>query len=46
MAATLNMVREKFGGADGYLKTHTTLTDEDLNKIRQNLLSETTFEAL
>jgi hypothetical protein len=38
MVATLNMIREKFGGADGYLKKYTSLTDEDLSKIRQSFL--------
>ena len=41
MVATLNMIREKFDGADGYLKTYTSLTDADLSKIRQSLLIET-----
>jgi hypothetical protein len=39
MEATLNMIREKFGGADGYLKMYTSLTDEDLSKIRCSLLT-------
>lgn len=38
MAATLEMIHKKYGGAELYLKTHTSLTDADLDKIRQNLL--------
>jgi len=38
MAATLKMIREKYGGAEGYLKSHTSLSDEDLQTLRRNLL--------
>jgi hypothetical protein len=40
LAATLEMIRNKYGGAEGYLKTHTNLKDADLDKIRRNLLVE------
>ncbi|KAG6916110.1 hypothetical protein DXG01_008384 [Tephrocybe rancida] len=38
MAAVVPMIREKFGGAEGYLKSHAGLTDDDLRIIRENLL--------
>ncbi|KAG5725676.1 Tyrosine-protein phosphatase [Termitomyces sp. T112] len=38
MAAVLSMLREKFGGVEGYLKTHAGLTDEDMKTIRANML--------
>jgi len=38
MRATLEVLREKYGGAEGYLKNHAKFTDEDLGKIRQSLL--------
>ncbi|KAF9009833.1 hypothetical protein BDZ89DRAFT_1078291 [Hymenopellis radicata] len=34
MLATLNMIREKHGGAEEYLKKNTSLKDEDFNKLR------------
>ncbi|KAJ6631341.1 protein-tyrosine phosphatase-like protein [Mycena sp. CBHHK59/15] len=37
MIATLNMIREKYGGAEGYVTSHTTLTEQDLVTLRQNL---------
>lgn len=40
MTATLAMIREKFGGAEGY-KTHAGLSDEDLMVIRRNLVVST-----
>ena len=38
MEATLVMIREKFGGAEEYVKTYVKLTDDDIAKIRRNLL--------
>lgn len=38
MAAILSMIRERFGGVEGYLKTYAGLTDEDLKAIRANML--------
>lgn len=38
MIATLKILREKYGGAEGYLKGHTKLTNDDLEKIRGNFL--------
>ncbi|KAG6886381.1 hypothetical protein C0995_008266 [Termitomyces sp. Mi166 len=38
MIAVLLMIRQKFGGVEGYLKTHAGLTDEDLATIRANML--------
>jgi hypothetical protein len=38
MIATLEILREKYGGAEGYLKDYTKLTDDDLEKIRRNFL--------
>jgi len=42
MAAVLDMIREKFGGAEQYLKTHLNMTDDCILKLRQNFLVETT----
>ncbi|KAJ7686059.1 protein-tyrosine phosphatase-like protein [Mycena rosella] len=38
MRATLNMVREKYGSAEGWVTSHTSLTEQDLVALRQNLL--------
>ncbi|EGN95893.1 hypothetical protein SERLA73DRAFT_162582 [Serpula lacrymans var. lacrymans S7.3] len=38
MKATLAIIREKFGGAENYLITHTDLQSADIEKIRENLL--------
>lgn len=37
MRATLAMIREKYGSAEGYLKQNTSLTDDDIARIRENL---------
>jgi hypothetical protein len=37
MRATLKMIKEKFGGAEGYVKEYMSLTDEDIQVIRKNL---------
>ncbi|KAK7436534.1 hypothetical protein VKT23_000384 [Stygiomarasmius scandens] len=41
MISTLKMIREKYGGAEGYLKSRTSITDEDIQKLRDNLLVAT-----
>ncbi|KAH8116851.1 protein-tyrosine phosphatase-like protein [Phellopilus nigrolimitatus] len=38
MLATLAMIREKYGGAETYVKQYTSLTNEDIVQIRKNLL--------
>ncbi|KAJ7592056.1 hypothetical protein C8J56DRAFT_886783 [Mycena floridula] len=38
MAAVLPMMREKHGGAESYLKTHTSLTDQYIQKLRDNFI--------
>jgi hypothetical protein len=38
MRATLEMIKEKFGGAEGYVKKYMSLTDEDIQIIRKNLV--------
>lgn len=38
MRATIAMIREKFGGAEGYLRSHTSLTDGDFQRIREAYL--------
>lgn len=40
MLAFLTMLRENYGGAEGYLKKYAGLSDEDLYTIRSNFLSE------
>ncbi|KAJ7826924.1 tyrosine phosphatase family-domain-containing protein, partial [Mycena olivaceomarginata] len=40
MAAILVMIREKYGGAAGYLTAFTRLEEKDLDVIRSNLLTE------
>ncbi|KAF7289236.1 TYR-PHOSPHATASE-2 domain-containing protein [Mycena indigotica] len=36
MEAILQMVREKYGGAEGWVTTHTSLTSSDVELLRQN----------
>ena len=38
MEATLRMVRDKFGGAEAYVKKHLSLSDDDIALIKANLL--------
>ncbi|KAJ7125423.1 protein-tyrosine phosphatase-like protein [Mycena epipterygia] len=38
MIATLKMVRERYGSAEGWVATHTSLTESDLLALRQNFL--------
>lgn len=38
MVATLRLIRAKYDGAEGYLKTQLNLDDEDIEKIRGNYL--------
>ena len=38
MMAFLAMLREQWGGAEGYAKTKCGLTDEDLETIKANLV--------
>jgi hypothetical protein len=40
MLATLKMMREKFGGAEGYVIEKCGLTKEEIEKIRSNLIVE------
>ncbi|ESK87858.1 protein tyrosine serine phosphatase [Moniliophthora roreri MCA 2997] len=41
MAAALEMIRNKYGGAEDYLKSHTSLDDNDIRNLRRNLLVQT-----
>lgn len=38
MIAFFNLLEEKYGGVEAYIKSHTGLTDEDLKTIRSNLI--------
>lgn len=38
MLATLTLIREKYGNAEGYIKARTSLSDADIAQIRRNLL--------
>ncbi|KAJ7350862.1 protein-tyrosine phosphatase-like protein [Mycena albidolilacea] len=38
MAATLNMVREKYGSADKWVTSHTGLNEQDILALRRNFL--------
>jgi hypothetical protein len=38
MSAFLDMLDEKFSGAEEYVKRFTDLSDEDIGTIRRNLL--------
>ncbi|KAJ7125424.1 protein-tyrosine phosphatase-like protein [Mycena epipterygia] len=40
ISAILAMIREKYGGAAGYLTAHTSLQEKDLDVIRKNLLTK------
>ncbi|KAJ7496580.1 protein-tyrosine phosphatase-like protein [Mycena latifolia] len=40
MRATLAMVREKYGSAEGWVASHTSLTEQELLALRQNLLGK------
>jgi len=41
MLAFLQLLQEKYGGVEEYLKRHAQLTDEDIATIRRNLLVPT-----
>lgn len=41
MLAFLQMLREKYGGVEEYLKRYVLLTDDDIVVIRRNLLVPT-----
>ena len=38
MLALLQLLREKYGGPEGYIKTYTGLTDDDIKMIKNNLV--------
>ncbi|KAG7449901.1 uncharacterized protein BT62DRAFT_985312 [Guyanagaster necrorhizus] len=38
MVAMLQMIREKFGGAEGYVKKYNSIDDEDIEMLRRRLL--------
>lgn len=38
MEAVLKWIQEEYGGVEGYLRQHTSLTDEDFARIRDNYL--------
>lgn len=38
MRSLLRHLREKYGGAEGYLKAYTKLTEDDFARIRANLV--------
>jgi hypothetical protein len=40
MLATLRLIREKFGGPEGYVIEKCGLTREEVEKIRKNLIVE------
>lgn len=40
MLATLKMIEEKFGGAEGYVVDKCGLTKEEVDMIRKNLVVE------
>lgn len=40
MLATLKMIREKFGGPEGYVTEKCGLTKDEVDKIRKNLIVE------
>lgn len=42
MLATLEMIRKKFGGAEGYMIEKCGLTKDEVEKIRSNLIVEKT----
>ena len=41
MMATLEMIEERYGGAEGYLRDTLGFDDEDITIIRRNLLENT-----
>ncbi|KZT09151.1 uncharacterized protein LAESUDRAFT_540086 [Laetiporus sulphureus 93-53] len=41
----MKYIHERFGGVEGYLKTHTSLREEDFARIRENLLVPVQFDA-
>ena len=43
MLATIEMIREKYGGAEGYLKAKCGLGVEDLEKIRANIVDDARY---
>jgi hypothetical protein len=40
MSATLKLIRQKFGGAEGYIIDKCGLTKEEVEKIKTNLIVE------
>lgn len=40
MLATLGMIRERYGGAEGYLREKCGFDEEDIEKIRNNLVGD------
>ncbi|KAF9262667.1 hypothetical protein L218DRAFT_960147 [Marasmius fiardii PR-910] len=42
MAAALQMIRQKYGGVEEYLKSHTSLSDSDIRQLRENFVVRTT----
>ena len=40
MMATLKMIKEKYGGAEGYVIDQCGLTKAEVEKIRKNLIVE------
>lgn len=38
MKATLDLIRERYGGAEEYLKVYGILTADDIKTIRRNFL--------
>ncbi|KAH9884125.1 protein-tyrosine phosphatase-like protein [Cubamyces lactineus] len=39
MRAFIDHIRQEYGGIEGYIRTHTKLADDDLRRIRENLLA-------
>lgn len=39
MATVLGVIREKYGGPEQYLKVRTSLTDDDIQKVRERLIT-------
>ena len=40
MLATLQMMSEKYGGVEGYVKTYCGMLEEDIAIVRSNLVSD------
>lgn len=38
MLATLEMIKNKYGGAEGYLKQKCGFEDQDIERIRKNVI--------